>query len=484
MKKLLLIPVMAILVSCAPKAAHLQHPDWAPDVLAGLNDFMDMYGHPSEASYAVFDFDNTTAIFDIEENQMNWQLENMAFEMDPERLREAISTDLDLASGVYDGWIADVSAAYEHLWNEYGPFTWRGLEGEALEAVRKDPMWQELGGKMYSMYEVIYAHESPTICYNWTKFWATGMTDAQLDSLSVKTHTICSSQPTVAKTWKGSPDIKSAIGPVEFGYEIGTGVTDNLRELWKTLRDNGIDVWVCSASGTRQVLMAVDVFGLHDYCTGVLAMTVAHDEQGHLTNRYDYETGHAFLALPGGGWQEDTLATKCQTCGPGKVTSIMNAIAPKYGGRGPVACFMDSTGDFNFCTEFSSLKAVLCFNRGNRKVTDGGGLIAEVAIYERDVLGYDLKKANEAGDIFYMLQGRDDNGMRSLRPSNSTVVLGETEERLFANENNYAQYQYFVDNKMSVRDILEKFCIKTPAEDSPLGFKYGFLNSYDGYRSK
>ena len=484
MKKLTNLLLAVLLVACSPQTAHLHHKDWAPDVLAGLNDFMDAYGHPSEPSYAVFDFDNTTAIFDIEENQMNWQLENMAFEMDPERLREAISTDLDLESGVYDGWITDICAAYTHLWDAYGPFSWQGLEGEALEAVRKDPMWQEFGGKMYSMYEVIYAHESPTVCYNWTKFWATGMTDSQMDSLSVKTHIICSGQPTVAKTWKGSLEVSSVLGPKEFGYEIGTGVTDNLRELWKTLKENGIDVWVCSASGTRQVLMAVDVFGLHDYCTGVLAMTVAHDSLGRFTNSYDYETGHGFLALPGGGWQEDTLATRCQTCGPGKVTAIQNAIAPHYGGRGPLACFMDSTGDFNFCTEFSSLKAVLCFNRGNRKVTDGGGLIGEVAIYERDVLGYDLAKANAAGDIFFMLQGRDENGMRSLRPSNSTVRLDCTEEVLFANEDNKAQLQYFIDNGMSVRDILERFSLKTSAEDSPLGFKYGFLDNYDGYRSK
>jgi hypothetical protein len=39
-------------------------------------------------------------------------------------------------------------------------------------------------------------------------------------------------------------------------------------------------------------------------------------------------------------------------------------------------------------------------------VTDGGGLISAIAIYQRDGLGYDLAKANAAGDTLYVLQGR------------------------------------------------------------------------------
>ena len=77
---------------------------------------------------------------------------------------------------------------------------------------------------------------------------------------------------------------------------------------------------------------------------------------------------------------------------------------------------MDSSGDFNFCTEFDSLKFVICYNRANRKITEGAGLIAVLAVYQKDTLGYNLKKANAAGDTYYVLQGRDENGLRTMRP--------------------------------------------------------------------
>ena len=212
-------------------------------------------------------------------------------------------------------------------------------------------------------------------------------------------------------------------------------------------------------------------------------MTIAKDSLGRFTNAYDYE-GHAYLPSSDGGWIEDSLATGAQTCGPGKVTAIQNAIAPRYGGRGPSACFMDSTGDFNFCTEFSSLQLVTCFNRGTRKVTDGGGLVGETAIYERDVLGYTFRKARKAGDIMFLLQGRDDNGLRSLRSSNATIRLGESEETLFATDENRQEYEYFKSEGLSVAEILNTFSVKTSAEDSPLGFPFGFLGEYNGYRSR
>ncbi len=158
-------------------------------------------------------------------------------------------------------------------------------------------------------------------------------------------------------------------------------------------------------------------------------------------------------------------------------------IAPEYNNHGPIAGFMDSTGDYNFCTEYETLKTVICFNRASRKVTDGGGVISEIAIYERDSLGYDFTAADAAGDTLYLLQGRDENGLRKLRPSNYTMTLGADTEKLFKDEDNEAQLQYIIDNKMTVEEAINKFAIKTAADEegNRLGFKYGFLNEYGGY---
>lgn len=214
-------------------------------------------------------------------------------------------------------------------------------------------------------------------------------------------------------------------------------------------------------------------------------MTNKVDEDGKYLNEYDYETGCGYYANADGKWTKMTTAEKSQTQGKGKVIAISNAIAPEYDNHGPIAGFMDSTGDFNFCTEYETLKLVVCFNRANRKVTDGGGIIAELAMFQKDKLGYDLKKANDAGDTFYVLQGRDENGLRTFRSSNKTIILGETEEKLFKNEDNDVQLQFMIENSMSTKDIVNTFCLKTDkdSEVNKQGFKYGFLTEYDGYHS-
>ena len=118
-------------------------------------------------------------------------------------------------------------------------------------------------------------------------------------------------------------------------------------------------------------------------------------------------------------------------------------------------------------------------------ITEGGGLVGIAAVYQQETLGYDLKKANAAGDTLYILQGRDENGKRSLRTSNKTVRLGENEEKLFANEDNYVLLQYIKDKKMTTKEYFDTFVIKTSASstENDLGRDYGYLSEYNGYHS-
>lgn len=466
--------------SCTPKAPQISHPDWNPEVRDNVNAFLKAHKADKQKNYVVFDFDNTSSIFDITENQMYRQLEEMRFEGTPDMMREALRQGLNIQSGIYDDMLADIDADYTALYEAFGPFSWHGVE--SVEALHTDIHWSDFAAKMMGVYLMILKHETPAAAYNWDKFWLCGMTDAQIDSMSVQTHAECSSIPTSSSTWETAPALKTRAGSYAYPHVEGFSVTPNIVELWKALSEAGLDVWVCSASGIRQVKEAVDMFDLHEYCSGVIAMTMAHDSLGRIAYAYDYD-GRALIATED-GWKEGDAGIGALTAGPGKVTAIDNAIAPLYGGRQPVACFMDSTGDFNFCTEYSSTELVICFNRGNRKVTDGGALVAEVAVYEADDLGYDYAKARAAGDILYLLQGRDDNGMRGFRPSRSTLTFGSAEEKLFAGDDNYAQYNYMKDSGMSVKDAFALFAIRTAAEDSPIGVAYGFLDEYNGYMSR
>lgn len=485
--------------SAVGQVIHVERDDWADDVKAAVNDFVDLYGVNSDSydgsAYVVFDFDNTCSIFDVEEQTAAYQLELMAFAFTPEELPDILKTeigDLDedrtdagYGNGSYQDWINDITAAYTYLYETYGPFSAEGLDEEAQAEIQADPQWAEFATKMRAMYDLIFDCESADVAYPWVLYWFTGMTEEEVYNLALNCHNTFNAVETSQVTWTSPEEIDSSVGVVEYTWTSGTQVTENIRELMDVLDQNGIDVWVCSASLTDTVRAAIDEWNLHDSVTGLLAMTLETNEDGKYVNGYDFETGCAWLAEDGGAWTRDTVPTGAQTQGSGKVTSIDAVLVEKYG-HGPYAGFMDSTGDFNFCTEYETLKFVICFNRASRKVTDGGGLIAEIAVYEKDTLGYTLAAANEAGDTLYVLQGRDENGMRTLRNSNATLTYGSEEEKLFKNEDNEAQLQYLIDNAMSVTDAINTFAIKTAEDDENnlLGFKYGFLSEYNGYHSR
>ncbi len=478
----------------------LERDDWNPDVKRGLNDLIINYGKTSpnydKNSYVVFDFDNTTAIFDVEEQLIVYQLQSMSFAMDPARLEEVLLTDLSdlnadlgsygyFAKGTYADFFGDIVAAYKVLWEKYGPFTPAGMSETELKEIHKDPYWQEFATKMRLSYDLVCDVEEREVAYPWIVYWFSDMTEDELYQMSKRSYGTFGKVETSEVTWTSPAEIKSNIGQVSVKWTSGVSVSENLKELWRAFNANGIDVWVCSASATDAIRGAVDTNGLHEYCKGVVAMTMKLDDKGRYQPGYDYETGLGYYCLPNGEWKKMTRYEKTQTEGAGKSVSVINAIAPEYGNAGPLAGFGDSSGDFNFCTEFKSLKLAVTFNRANRKLTDGGAMLAAMALYEKEVLGYDsLAKANAAGDVYFLLQGRDENGARSLRPSSATLRVGKTEEKTFANEDNDKQFEFFKNEKISVKDALNTYSLKRSAEENAYGAKSGWLNEYLGYRSR
>ncbi len=492
---------LTLLASCgstgnasATGATVLKRADWASDVKTAVNDFLGTYGKSQDA-YVVFDFDNTSVIFDIEEQLAIYQLETMAFEIKPEQMEGVLLTELSdldtdrgdlgyFAKGSYKDLVADITVAYDKLYKDYGPFTAGGLNKADAEKIQKDVYWQEFATKMRMMYDLVYDAESASVAYPWILYWFTGMTPDEVVSLSKASCTKYSALKTEKMKWESPDGITSKVGKVSASWTKGVSPAANMAELWSALQNNGIDVWVCSASSVDAVKGAISAFGLLPYCTGLLGMTNKIVD-GKYINEYDYTSGTGFTKDKNGNLTVKTSPIKAQTQGIGKVTAIMNAIYPMYNNKGPLAGFMDSTGDFNFCTEFSNLKLVICFNRANRKVTDGGGLIAEIAMYQKDTLGYDLKKANEAGDTLFVLQGRDENGLRSLRPSNLTMMVGSDKEQLFRNEDNQKELDYMIAKKLTVKQAIDGMAVKTSPMKDEIGIsKIGFLKEYNGYHSR
>ena len=461
---------------------------FSPEAKQAISDLIKLYGKDSSGydgtAYVVCDFDNTTAIFDITYQCCTYQLEHMAFAMGPAALERALGRELDLEADNNADWIADVTAAYSALYEAYGPFTAAGLDEEAAAAVREDPQWQEFATKMRAFLFHVEDTTPEEISYVWILWWYSGMTEQEVYDLFYRSCAMYQDVESRLVTWTSPEEIESKLGVVECTFTEGVSVTQDVKDMLRAYRDAGIDVWICSASHADGVRAAVDAFGMSDLVNGVIGMTQKISD-GVYIPEYDYENGFSYDNAGEGVWSRSSYAIKAMPGLEGKVTAIRNALMPRYGGHGPIAGFMDSSGDFNFCTEFDSLKLVICYNRANRKITEGAGLIAVTAVYQRDVLGYDLAKANEEGDTLYILQGRDENGLRTLRASDHTIRLGETEPVLFANADNQTLLNYAKNHKLTTQQLIDGFCIATPASDfgNLLGVDHGHLETYSGYHS-
>jgi len=477
----------------------LERDDWADNVKTGINDFLATYGKNGEkydkTNYAVFDWDNTCSIFDVGEQLFVYEIQTMSFGFSPDDLEGILTSglnDLDKErksfseDGVghsYREWIDDIETAYSYLWNTYGPFTPEGISDDVKEKMQSDSMWLEFAAKYRAIFDLVCYEEEHDVADPYLDFQEfTGMTEDEAYNVAYKCFEYYNDKDTTLENWTSPASVESKVGVVSYDWMSGSSVTKNIVELFEALDSNGINTWICSAGETDAVRAAVDFWGLHDYCDGIIAMTVT-EKDGVYIPKYDYDTGYAWTT-DGSSWVKGNKATKATVIVEGKVTAINNVLVSQYG-HGPIAGFMDSSGDFNFCTEYSTLRLVTCFNRANRAVTDGGGLVAEAAVYEQDTLGYDFTAADEKGETYYTLQGRDENGKRSFVNSRETYVLGSEDSKLFKNENNKEELNYMIENKMTVKDIFNTFALYKDkgAEGNPFDFAFGFIDKYSGYHS-
>lgn len=450
--------------------------DWDARVKQAVNDLAQT---APEGSYAVFDWDNTCAVYDIEYQLCIYQLETMCFAIHPDEIARVLLTDMenpDIAVGENGQTLRmiaeDIADAYTALEKTCGPFDGqnRGMTD------KNNPTWLEFAAKMRYMYPLVSHFGTSEAACKFPLLWFCGMTEKQIYDLACACIRYYQQMPSACVTWE-SPDIPSRFGRVKTTFEQGITVTDNMRELWRTLHDSGVDIYVCSASGTVPVQAAIDTFGLRPCCSGMTALNMAYDADGRQTAQYEYGGG---WYTPGGAtnWIQDDSSLSMMPRKEGKTQAILEGPYRRYG-HGPVAGFMDSGGDFDFCTAFSSLKLVICFNKAISSVRDGGYLIAAAALMEEEKLGYDLAAASLAGDTLYVLQGRDERGLRAFRAGKETYSIHHPGElRLFDKEENERLYQIMLTSCASVRELLDTF----GAVGETDGIRYGFLNEASRYR--
>ena len=432
---------------------HLKSPGWDPTVKARLNEMFDLYGKASPSythdtrPYAVFDFDNTTSILDVEEILIIYQVDHLRFAIHPDEMYEVLCTGVPNPETPMPNWKTqtgvplsvstvahDAANAYKVLYDA-GYVSIDGVDAATRAIYQATDEWKDFSSKIRWLYEAINDSYSADVGYPWITYLFTGMTPAQVNDLATDSHVYNFELSKDPAQWKSvamalpSDGYVSLAGPLPISYKNGTTISPELKELYAALDYNGIDVWINSASYI-DVIEAIayqpEIFGLVGV-DGVVAMTNKL-VGGVYDNAYDYDL-HP------------------QTQAVGKSLTIDKIIRPLYHNRGPILGAMDSQGDFNFCTEYADTAVGLILNRQR---SDDIAMLSAAAIYQKNH-NVTVAQAVAAGDTLYLLQGRNENG-GWLLPQPESINLGKTSAALFS-----AKGQQWYDQLVagtSIRDLI------------------------------
>ena len=396
-----------------PDETQLITGNWAPATRARIQAVIDE--NANSGKYVVFDFDNTSVIFDVQEALLMYQIENLIFAIEPDEMEGVLETgipDLTLSMGTsLDGknitpatLVADLVSDYTWIYENY-----EGMDGDHdLDYIHASNQFQDFETKLRFMYNNLGDYFDHSVSYPWVTYLFTGMTPEEVQELATASHNYWANYGRYAEVTLTSPiELPGETGIVSTTYTTGLTFTDELKDLYATLMANGIDVYIVSASPIDTILAANECMGYGVPEDQVFAMRNKLGEDGRYINEYDYDWGGEGMYA--------------QTQGEGKSTIITNFIAPKYDGAGPLMVFGDSSGDWNMMTDWmddgDTVLGVI-FNRYRKPSSDP---IWEGSNEAAQTIG--------EADARFVLQGRDEN-TGELRPSEKSILLGETEEVL------------------------------------------------------
>ena len=392
-----------------PVEKQLKEGNWDKFNRAQLNKMMATYGNTSpgynkdQKPYAVFDWDNTCNFLDVAEAALIYQLENLLFKMTPAQMDKAIRKDLpnkdfgkdfNNAAGQpvnIDKLAPDIVASYTWLYNNY-----KGLKGKkALEEVKKSPQYMDFITKVRYLYEAAGDTFDVAISYPWVCYLSTGMTEAEVRKLTADNIEWQLKQPIEKVTWTSPASLPGKAGVVKVSWKNGMRLVPEMQDLYHKLRNNGFDVWVCTASFIDIVkeISSNPKFGYNNPADQVLGMELARDDKGVIQTQWRL------------GYD--------QTQGKGKTRAISRFIVPLYG-YGPTLVAGDSEGDQNMMVDFRDTKTVLIINRLRNP---------------KNIVGQKSKEAVDTygkADAKFLLQGRDDN-KGVFVPSQLHFALGSKE---------------------------------------------------------
>ena len=384
---------------------------WAPNTYKSMQKLIDDYGvkspnyNASKKPYVVFDWDNTCIMNDTEEALYQYQIENLAFKLTPAEIGDLVKKnvpkdpflkDYNNAAGQsvnVDAVADDIVSSYTYLYNNY-----IGLNGlMSLADIKKTAEYEDFRAKMYYAYEAIGDTFGTKVSYTWVLFFFKNMSTDEVMALAEKSNDYNLGQAIGKAKWTSPASLPGKAGVVGVTHNTGLRLHEEIVDLMHTFRDNGIDVYICSAS-------------LED----VVAVFATNPKYGYRVPRANVIGMR--LTKVNDVTQDTYMKDYPQTAEGGKTIVIKSLLANKKGD--PLFIAGDSNGDWNMMVDFPGIKRVLIVNRlrSGKKI---GALSADAAAT--------IGKPNAK----HLLQGRNENtGL--FMPSEYMLKFGKDTPALIA----------------------------------------------------
>ena len=385
---------------------------WAPNTYKSMQKLIDENGikspnyNSSKKPYVVFDWDNTAIMNDTEEALYQYQIENLAFKLTPEEMGALVAKnvpagaflkDYNNAAGqpvTLEALVADIVSSYKYIYENYIGF--KGLM--SLEDIKKTDEYQDFRAKMWYAYEAIGDSYGTKVSYTWVLFFFKNMTTGEVEALAEKSNDYALGQAISRAKWVSPASLPGKAGVVGVSRWTGLRLTEEIADLMHTFRDNGIDVYICTAS-------------LEDV-VGVFASNPKYGYKLPRTNVIGMR-----LEKVNDVYQDTYKKDYPQTAEGGKTVVLKMLLADKKG-YDPIFIAGDSNGDWNMMVDFKGIKRILIVNRlrSGKKI---GALSAEAAA----TIG--------KPDARVLLQGRNENTGLWM-PTEYMLKYGRDTEALIA----------------------------------------------------
>ncbi len=297
-------------------------------------------------NYVVFDCDFTCIFYDVQDNIFTYQVENLLFNLNPQEFSKMIRFEIpqdipfkktpslecrELTAGDLS---KDLDARYEFLYKNY-----EGFEGSmSLEEISKTEEYIDFKAKIHALASHCYAIGGPDLCQS----VSTGFSIEELEKVAEQSIDAGLKDKIAVYTIESSQKLKGRAGLVHASYRKGIRLQAEVQDLFAKLQQNGIKVYICSASQIDpvRVLGTNPKYGYN--VDGVFGRRRIIKD-GIICNEYDH-------SVP-------------PTHGKGKAETIAKLIAPKHNSKAPIIVAGDSDGDFYMMNEYKDEALILIMGR-------------------------------------------------------------------------------------------------------------------------